>query len=148
MDGNNISSTWGILALLEAFSRDHSITQVNAISMRKRATSLKRKRTESDSDTSSESNRTTQGANPYRRAKTPGNAKTEESTSDSNEARELQPELEPFKILTAGIRCGRLLFHVQWKNTDRMELVPAPKMYRKYPQSVIQFYQSRLVFPK
>nr|XP_041631361.1 chromobox protein homolog 1-like [Drosophila kikkawai] len=54
--------------------------------------------------------------------------------------------LEPLRILGATDASGEIEFLIQWKGSDRADLVPAKEANLKWPQMVIKFYEERVTF--
>ncbi|GAB0096767.1 hypothetical protein DMENIID0001_123330 [Sergentomyia squamirostris] len=55
-------------------------------------------------------------------------------------------DLIPDKILGATDIDGPLKFLIKWKGTDKAELVPAKVANVQFPQTVIAFYENRLIW--
>lgn len=56
--------------------------------------------------------------------------------------------LEADKILGSADDNGELMYLMQWKGTDAIDMVPAKEANVKCPQIVIQFYEDRLAWHK
>ncbi|XP_041631463.1 chromobox protein homolog 5 [Drosophila kikkawai] len=65
---------------------------------------------------------------------------------DQKATTEVTTVLEPLKILGATDASGEMKFLIQWKDTDRADLVAAKVANVKYPQLVIKFYEERIFF--
>ncbi|XP_072763145.1 chromobox protein homolog 5-like isoform X2 [Anoplolepis gracilipes] len=56
--------------------------------------------------------------------------------------------LEADKILGSADDNGELMYLMQWKGTDRVDMVTAKEANVKCPQIVIRFYEDRLTWHK
>lgn len=127
-------------------------------STKKKTTSSKRKNADSDSDSvvseksAKSSSHDKSGAKTSSKDKeTSKKSRADDEVVSDDEA--LEPKkngfargLNPSRILGASDSSGQLMFLMQWKNTDKAELVPAKEANVKCPALVIAFYEERLTW--
>ncbi|KAG5347638.1 CBX5 protein, partial [Acromyrmex charruanus] len=56
--------------------------------------------------------------------------------------------LEADKILGSAVDNGKLMYLIQWKGTDAVDMVSANEANAKCPQIVIRFYEDRITWKK
>ncbi|KAL7740841.1 hypothetical protein ACLKA6_013688 [Drosophila palustris] len=54
--------------------------------------------------------------------------------------------MEPAKLIRAMDLNGERMFLMSWKNSDKVDLVPAKVVNAKFPQMVLEFYMKRLTY--
>jgi len=64
-----------------------------------------------------------------------------DDTESGNKQNGFERGLEPEKVLGHTFKSGNLMYRIQWKGTDQVELVPAKEARTKCPEMVIAFYE-------
>ncbi|KYN05191.1 Chromobox protein like protein 1 [Cyphomyrmex costatus] len=72
----------------------------------------------------------------------------DETMKDDNSIQGFKRELEVDKILGSADDNGKLMYLMQWKGTDIVDMVPASEANVKCPQIVIRFYEERITWKR
>ncbi|KYQ59990.1 Heterochromatin protein 1 [Trachymyrmex zeteki] len=67
---------------------------------------------------------------------------------DDSRVQGFERELEADKILGSADDNGKLMYLIQWKGTDAVDMVSASEANAKYPQIVIRFYEDRITWKR
>ncbi|KYN05190.1 Chromobox protein like protein 1 [Cyphomyrmex costatus] len=67
---------------------------------------------------------------------------------DDSRVQGFQRNLEADKILGTADDNGKLMYLMQWKGTDVIDIVPASEANVKCPQIVIRFYEERITWKR
>ncbi|XP_018308683.1 uncharacterized protein [Mycetomoellerius zeteki] len=72
----------------------------------------------------------------------------DETMIDDSRVQGFERELEADKILGSADDNGKLMYLIQWKGTDAVDMVSASEANAKYPQIVIRFYEDRITWKR
>ncbi|KYN15250.1 Chromobox protein like protein 5 [Trachymyrmex cornetzi] len=67
---------------------------------------------------------------------------------DESRVQGFERELEADKILGSANDNGKLMYLIQWKGTDAVDMVSASEANIKCPQIVIRFYEDRITWKR
>ncbi|XP_024867512.1 chromobox protein homolog 5-like [Temnothorax curvispinosus] len=67
---------------------------------------------------------------------------------EDDDGRGFERGLEADKILGSADDNGELMYLIQWKGTEAVDMVSAKEANAKCPQIVIQFYEDRITWSK
>ncbi|XP_018363083.1 PREDICTED: chromobox protein homolog 5-like [Trachymyrmex cornetzi] len=70
------------------------------------------------------------------------------SSSNDSRVQGFERELEADKILGSANDNGKLMYLIQWKGTDAVDMVSASEANIKCPQIVIRFYEDRITWKR
>ncbi|XP_011695330.1 PREDICTED: chromobox protein homolog 1 [Wasmannia auropunctata] len=76
------------------------------------------------------------------------NNKRKTMEDDGSRALGFKRGLEADKILGSANDNGELMYLIQWKGTDSVDMVSAKEANAKCPQIVIRFYEDRITWSK
>ncbi|KYN36613.1 Chromobox protein like protein 5, partial [Trachymyrmex septentrionalis] len=71
-----------------------------------------------------------------------------ETMKDDSRVQGFKRELEADKILGSADDNGKLMYLMQWKGTDAVDMVSASEANAKCPQIVIRFYEERITWKR